>query len=412
MLIQVDDKIFLQHISNIYHLTLLVMDGRGSSLERFSPDPEGSEYLFQFSNLRERFVQLCEQTHKPLIISSELNQVWVGLPTVDVDPIRRILVIGPVFTSGPSRDMILDYARSYNIGTQPREKLLEALFQTPVYPYSELTRPVSMIYAFLYDQELDLSSMTITGLAKNELPIPSDAFSTEPVDAAQPGDAMDPALAFRMRMMECVREGKLDELKRLLKTITYTNSRILGTNPDPIRRQKNMLIHGLALAEQAAMDGGLKPEIAYSLTNHYMDQVEALNSVLPILMLHRDMLYDFTNRMNRLKHSHQYSKLVNDCCNFIHEHLHDPLRVAEVTEFTGFNANYVARKFREETGKSINDYIRDAKTEEAKALLKYSNLSLAEIGEQLSFSSQSFFTATFREVTGLTPRQYREKQAE
>jgi AraC-like DNA-binding protein len=82
-----------------------------------------------------------------------------------------------------------------------------------------------------------------------------------------------------------------------------------------------------------------------------------------------------------------------------------------VAAFTGLNAHYVSQKFREETGQSIKAYIREAKVSEAKSLLKYSQLSLAEISELLSFSSQSFFTATFRQVTGVTPGHYRKTAA-
>jgi AraC-like DNA-binding protein len=75
----------------------------------------------------------------------------------------------------------------------------------------------------------------------------------------------------------------------------------------------------------------------------------------------------------------------------------------------GYNPNYIAQKFKDETDQTIGAFIRDAKISEAKSEQKYSTLSLSDITEQLSFSSQSFFTYTFRQVTGVTPGQYREQ---
>ncbi|NLG97177.1 MAG: helix-turn-helix transcriptional regulator [Chloroflexi bacterium] len=121
-----------------------------------------------------------------------------------------------------------------------------------------------------------------------------------------------------------------------------------------------------------------------------------------------NMLYDFTNRVANLKPTHQYSSLVRACCSFIDEHVRENLRVRDVATHTGLSTYYVSKKFKAETGMSISDYIRNAKVSEAKSLLKYSDLSLAEISELLSFSTQSFFTATFKQVTGITPGQYRE----
>ena len=92
--------------------------------------------------------------------------------------------------------------------------------------------------------------------------------------------------------------------------------------------------------------------------------------------------------------------------------MNENLKVADIAAFSGFSPNYISKIFKEETGKTINEYIRQAKIEEAKTLLRYSSLSLAEISQQLSFSSQSFFTATFHRTTGLTPRQYRNTDEE
>ena len=45
----------------------------------------------------------------------------------------------------------------------------------------------------------------------------------------------------------------------------------------------------------------------------------------------------------------------------------------------------------------------------AKNLLQYSDYSVIEIANRLSFSSQSHFIQQFREVVGMTPRKYRDK---
>ena len=81
--------------------------------------------------------------------------------------------------------------------------------------------------------------------------------------------------------------------------------------------------------------------------------------------------------------------------------------MTDIARFVGFHPYYLARRFKEETGQSIKEYIRDAKIAEAKSLLKYTNMSLSEISEALAFSSQSYFTETFKRVVGLTPGQYR-----
>ena len=64
--------------------------------------------------------------------------------------------------------------------------------------------------------------------------------------------------------------------------------------------------------------------------------------------------------------------------------------------------------FKNETGDSVSAYIRKQKIETAKRLLKYSDYSLIDIANRLSFSSQSHFIQQFRELVGMTPKKYRD----
>ena len=57
---------------------------------------------------------------------------------------------------------------------------------------------------------------------------------------------------------------------------------------------------------------------------------------------------------------------------------------------------YLSKKFKEDTGENIADFILKEKTEEAKRLLHYSDKSLTAIGPYLGFSSASHFSRVFK----------------
>jgi len=397
---------FHRLISSIYGITLCVFDSGGQLIEQHASDPAIADFLLNFANLKTRILQLCGQHRLPRIISSELGQLWAGIPVRDTNQLKQLIVLGPVFTSGGSTQLMRDYVRAYNISTTPREKLVDALNHTPICAYAEFTRVVAVLYAFIYEEELDTSELPIAGLTQHENPaVP--ALRMEEISAARSENAPDPTYTLGQHLLECVQEGDLEKLKRLLKTFNYAQIHYLSL-PDPIRQQKDMFISLISQVINAAIQAGLNPDLTYSLYDRYIQQVETMTNVLPIISLTREMLYDYTSRAGRLKRTRQYSKLINDCCNYINGHIDENLRVSDVAAFAGRNAHYIAQKFREETGQTISDYIRAAKISEAKSLLKYSTLSLADISEQLAFSSQSYFTAAFRQATGITPGQFRE----
>ena len=80
----------------------------------------------------------------------------------------------------------------------------------------------------------------------------------------------------------------------------------------------------------------------------------------------------------------------------------------DLAEVLGVSASYLSRLFKKETGDSVSIYIRRQKIEMAKHLLQYSEFSMIEIANRLSFSSQSHFIQQFREIVGMTPKKYRD----
>ena len=64
---------------------------------------------------------------------------------------------------------------------------------------------------------------------------------------------------------------------------------------------------------------------------------------------------------------------------------------------------YLSRKFKEETGESLTDFILYEKTEEAKRLLRYSDKPITAISSYLGFSSPSHFSRVFKARVCITP---------
>ena len=82
----------------------------------------------------------------------------------------------------------------------------------------------------------------------------------------------------------------------------------------------------------------------------------------------------------------------------------------ELADLVGYSVTYFTRRFREETGFGISDYVKAARIERAKILLETSDSSVQEISDRLGFTTRNYFTRCFREVTGKTPMEYRNQK--
>ncbi|MFS0870862.1 response regulator [Paenibacillus xylanilyticus] len=71
--------------------------------------------------------------------------------------------------------------------------------------------------------------------------------------------------------------------------------------------------------------------------------------------------------------------------------------------------NYLSHLFKKETGQGFSQYVSKRRIEKAKLLLHSTRQSMADIAEQTGFDNSSYFTTVFKQMTGLSPREYRKQ---
>lgn len=73
----------------------------------------------------------------------------------------------------------------------------------------------------------------------------------------------------------------------------------------------------------------------------------------------------------------------------------------------GYDYSYLNDLFASLESKTIGQFITLQKIEKAKELLIYNQLNLAEIADQLEYSSAQYLSSQFKKVTGMTPSQFK-----
>jgi AraC family transcriptional regulator len=97
----------------------------------------------------------------------------------------------------------------------------------------------------------------------------------------------------------------------------------------------------------------------------------------------------------------------------INEHLHAGnwnCSVSDLAGLCGLSPSHTMRAFREATGRTIAQHVAELRLERARTLLADRALTIAEVGAVLQFAHPSAFTAAFRRVMGVTPRQFRQSE--
>jgi AraC-like DNA-binding protein len=95
---------------------------------------------------------------------------------------------------------------------------------------------------------------------------------------------------------------------------------------------------------------------------------------------------------------------------YIEKHIAESISVRALAEFVYLSSHCFRRAFKRSFRMPPHRYLVQRRIERAKALLASSAWSIAEIGLALGFTKTSSFLAAFRNVTGITPTEYRRTQ--
>lgn len=208
-------------------------------------------------------------------------------------------------------------------------------------------------------------------------------------------------------MFECIKEGrKADLLKKF--TISDRDGKIgVLSKKSHLRSEKNLVIACITLATRYAIEGGLQQEIAYTMSDLYIQAIEDIDTVTKVNTFLEHALFDFADRVEKEKH-HRYSKPINECLSYIFKHLYEEINLLQLAKVTNMHQNYLSARFKKEVGISFSEYVLKQKIEEAKKLLSYSDHTISEIYSWLNFHDQGHFTKVFKKYTGTTPKKYRQ----
>lgn len=104
------------------------------------------------------------------------------------------------------------------------------------------------------------------------------------------------------------------------------------------------------------------------------------------------------------------SQIIREILEYICKHYNNAeLNLDMVAMHFGFTSSYLSRAFKEHTGETFSSQLRAIRIQAACTLLM-SNENIEIVAQQVGYFSSNSFRVSFKNVTGMTPSQYRNKQ--
>ena len=100
-------------------------------------------------------------------------------------------------------------------------------------------------------------------------------------------------------------------------------------------------------------------------------------------------------------------KIIREIHDHLTEHMEQRVTIEELARQYLINPTTLKTVFKEVYGSSLAAHMKEHRMEKAAALLRETDMSVAEIAGQVGYESQSKFSTAFREQFGQLPKEYR-----
>ncbi len=141
-----------------------------------------------------------------------------------------------------------------------------------------------------------------------------------------------------------------------------------------------------------------------------LEKLISFQSTQEMFVFLKDVVY----RLRSMAHSFTYSRaneVLDEAIAFLKANYFDPtINMDMVCDKLGVSVSYVSTLFKKLQNTTFNRYLVKVRMDKAKELLRYSNLKVYEIANQVGYNDVYYFSYSFKRTTGMTPKDYRNEQ--
>ncbi|WP_342442224.1 AraC family transcriptional regulator [Lysinibacillus sp. FSL K6-0075] len=120
-------------------------------------------------------------------------------------------------------------------------------------------------------------------------------------------------------------------------------------------------------------------------------------------------VYEFLQQLSQQHVIVQQPDLVEQIQIYIEEYYSQPITRESLAQMLNYSVPYIAKQFKQKTGRSIIDYLIQIRIQKAQQLLIHTTSSLQEIASSVGYEDVSYFIRIFKKYSGQTPMQFKQQ---
>lgn len=125
-------------------------------------------------------------------------------------------------------------------------------------------------------------------------------------------------------------------------------------------------------------------------------------------------LYLFLDLMIQSSFNHKSIKqgklkdfYIREAITFIEQNYTHAITIEDIASFCNLNRSYLGKLFRDELNQTPQQFLIYYRMNQATELLKFSEMTVAEVGKMVGYPNQLHFSRAFKNVFGMSPSKWR-----
>ncbi len=349
---------------------------------------------------RKRSLDIAIETGQSYICLCHAGIVLICVPVMDKDKALGGMFFGKCLWE-PATEILVEDIRKRLKGIRvDGKKLVAAIGKLPVIHGRKIHKAAEFLFDLLYEVGGFDPRVVRWRKQRSEQQSQIGEFIQE---RKKVGTEWRYPLESERELIGKVKIGDRTGAKEILNSILGT---ILFHNPGDLGVLKARLLELLSILSRSAVEGGVDIDVMLEKNLTFINKVMQINNQEDLCAWISTALNEFVE----LVYSSQDAKKVTQirpAINYIDANYDKPIALADIARISHLSVSRLAHIFKEQMGITIIDYLTSVRIERAKQLLLATEQSCSEICFQVGYNNQSYFSRTFKELVGMSPRQFR-----
>lgn len=372
---------------------LWVFDG---SVWRRNSDQKNNGDFQSDRFISKEIIEVIQTKDKPIVISDD-EMIFFGICKCDD---RMKVIIGPISVVELSLKEKSQLKKRYHIQLESNE------IRFPIKTLFYLVRALSHVYQKYFGERVTVQDAFCYDVKNKSLKEISYEYRSHTIGNVEENKEN---LAYRhiLRLKELIALGDCDVL--------FKEMNILGNGyygdftASTFKRHEYMAVTSVAIHAQAVVEGGISSSVAYDMSDIYLRRIELCKTVDDIIQIQIAISKGYINILKEHNNQQSNNNYVEKIKKYVIRHITTSISLEDIANDTQLDKYYLSRLFYKKEGTHLHDYIHKERINAASNMLKFSDVSLVDIANYFSFSSQSYFCVVFKKYQGVTPKKYRDQ---